>query len=165
MFIIFVNFYRCFIQGFSRIAATLTFMLKTTGLFEDLAPKTFMTDNNEVVGGGGDGRANEMVRNLSKKLTCVPNIRATGKSNFLILDAKKAFNHLQLAFIGALILWYFDLEIYIRIQTDASGHAIGRGLSQLNLNFDAPLNNSNKSNLGLWHLVAYFSRKMIPVET
>ena len=89
-------------------------MLKTTGLFEKLVPKTLRAGNNEVVG-GDDNRANGTVVNLlknkkSKKLTCMPNVRATRKPNFLTPNAKKAFNHLRLAFIKARILQHFDLE-------------------------------------------------------
>ena len=95
----------------------------------------------------------------------MPNIGATGEPNFLTPDAKKAFNHLRLAFIEAPILRHFDPESHIRIETDASGYAIGGVLSQLNLDSDAPPNDSNKSDFDQWHPVAYFSRKMIPVET
>ena len=164
VFIGFANFYRRFIQGFSRIAAPLTSMLKTTGSSKELAPKAFRADDNEIVG-GGDG--SETIRNSSRKSTRMPNIGAIGEPNFLTPDAKKAFNHLRLAFIKAPILRHFDLESHIRIKTDASGYAIGGVLSQLNLNSDVPPNdsNSNKSDFGQWHPVAYFSRKMIPAET
>ena len=168
VFIGFANFYWRFIRGFSRIAAPLTSLLKITGL-SDLASKAFKVDNNEVVG-SNSGRANETVLNLSKNnksrnSTCVPNIGATGEPNFLTPDAKKAFNHLRLAFIEAPILRHFDPESHIRIETDASGYAIGGVLSQLNLDSDAPPNDSNKSDFGQWHPVAYFSRKMILAET
>ena len=73
----------------------------------------------------------------------MPNIGAIGKHNFLTPNAKKAFNQLQLAFIKAPILQYFDLESHIRIETDASGYAISRVLSQLNLNSNALSNNLN----------------------
>ena len=144
-------------------------MLKTTGSSKTLASRAFRAGNNEVVGVGG-GRADEIIVDLSKneksrKLTRVPNIGATGKPNFLTPDAKKAFNHLRLAFIEAPILRHFDPESHIRIETDASGYAIGGVLSQLNLDSDAPPNDSNKSDFGQWHPVAYFSRKMIPAET
>ena len=98
MFIGFINFYWRFIQDFSKIAAPLTLMLKTTRLFDKLAPKAFKAGNNEVFGGDG-GRADEAVVNLSKnkkskKSTYVPNVGAIGEPNFLISNAKKAFNHL-----------------------------------------------------------------------
>ena len=171
MFIGFANFYRRFIRGFSRIAASLTSMLKTTGSSEESAPRAFKAGNDEVVG-GGSGRADETVVNSStskneksRKSTRMPNIGATGEPNFLTPDAKEAFNHLRLAFIEAPILRHFDSESHIRIETNASGYAIGGVLSQLNLDSDAPPNDLNKSDFGQWHLVAYFSKKMIPAET
>ena len=93
MFIGFANFYWCFIWGFSRIAAILISMLKTTGSSKKLALKTFKTNDNKVVGSNGS-RANKTVRNSFKKSICMPNIRAIGEPNFLTPDAKKAFNHL-----------------------------------------------------------------------
>ena len=146
-------------------------MLKTTGSSEELAPRVFRAGNDEVVGGGG-GRADETVVDSSKskneksrKSTRVSNVGATGEPNFLTPDAKKAFNHLQLAFIKAPILQHFDLECHIRIKTDASSYTIGGVLSQLNLDFDALSNDSNKSDFGQWHSIVYFFRKMIFVET
>ena len=107
VFIGFANFYQHFIQGFSKIAALLTSILKTTRSSEELAPRAFRTSNNEVVGGGG--RVDETVVNLSKnekfrKSTYMPNIGATGEPNFLTPNAKKIFNYLRLAFIKVLIL-------------------------------------------------------------
>ena len=80
----------------------------------------------------------------------MPNIRATRKPNFLIFDIKKTFNHLQLAFIKAPILQYFDLESHIWIETNILGYAINKVLNQLNLNSDVLPNNSNlnKSSFG-----------------
>ena len=97
----------------------------------------------------------------------MPNIEAIRESNFLTPNTKKAFNYLRLAFIKTPILQHFDLESHIRIETDTSSYALGRVLSQLNLDSNAPSNNlnSNKSDFSQWHLVAYFSRKMIPAET
>ena len=141
-------------------------MLKTTGSSEESAPRTFKAGNNEVVKGDGD-RVDETVVDLSKnkksrKSMCIPNIGAMEKPNFLTPNAKKAFNHLRLVFIKVLIFQHFDLKSHIRIETDGSGYAIGEMLSQLNLNSDTLPNDSNKSDFGQWHPVAYFSRKMIP---
>ena len=68
-------------------------MLKITGSSDQLAPKAFQTNNDEVFY-SNDDRANETVMNSSKKLTHMPNIRATSKLNFLITNAKKTLNHL-----------------------------------------------------------------------
>ena len=174
VFVGFANFYRHFIRGFSRIAAPLTSMLKTTGS-SDSAPKAFRVDDDEVVGVGG--RSNETVKNSSKSKrskndkseisTRPSDIGATGEPMFLTPGARGAFNHLRQAFIKAPILRHFDPECHIRIETDASGYAIGGVLSQLSTDWATPdeSNLANKSDFGQWHPVAYFSRKMIPVET
>ena len=60
VFINFINFYQCFIQGFSKMAATFTSMLKITGLSHLILRELGI---DEVV--GGSGKANNM--NLSKK--------------------------------------------------------------------------------------------------
>ena len=67
-----------------------------------------MADDNEIIG-ESNSKANETIVNLSKNkksrnLTHMPNIRAIEKPNFLTSNTKKAFNHLWLAFIKALIL-------------------------------------------------------------
>ena len=54
VFIGFANFYRRFIQGFSRIATSLTAMLKTNG---SSVASAFRVDDDEVVGGSGGARA------------------------------------------------------------------------------------------------------------
>ena len=90
----------------------------------------FRADDNKIIG-GNSSRANETVVNLSKnkksrKSTCVPNIGATGKLNFLISNAKKAFNYLWLAFIKAAILQHFDPKSHIQVKIDVSGYLIDR---------------------------------------
>ena len=92
--------------------------MKTTRL-SNLALKTFRSDDNKII--EGNGRVNETRVNLSDKfknnksktLTHVANNKAIGKPNFLTLNAKKAFNQLQLAFIKALIFQNFDLKGHI----------------------------------------------------
>ena len=49
--------------------------------------------------------------NKSKNSTCMPNIGATEEPNLLFLNAKKAFNHLRLAFIEFPILQHFNPEV------------------------------------------------------
>ena len=142
VFIGFANFYQRFILGFSRIAPPLTSILKTSESPKELARKVFRADINEVVGGGG-GRADETVRNLSKSKksknnksensTRVPNIGATEEPTFLTSDTRKAFNFLRQAFIKALILQYFDPECHIWIETDVSSYVIGGVLCQLDI--------------------------------
>ena len=83
-------------------------MLKATKSSKELGLRAFRAGNNEIVEDDG-GKTNGTVVNLSKnkksrKLMHVRNIEATGKPNFLTSNAKKAFNHLRLAFIKAPIL-------------------------------------------------------------
>ena len=50
---------------------------------------------------------------------------------FLTVDARQAFTQLRQAFIEVSILSHFDLKCHIRIETNASGYAIGGVLNQL----------------------------------
>lgn len=69
---------------------------------------------------------------------------------FLTSKASTAFTQLGQVFTEAPIFPHYHQESHINIKTNASGNAIGRALSQLTLDS------------AQWHLVAYFSRKMIP---
>ena len=82
---------------------------------------------------------------------------------FLTPNARIAFNCLRLAFTEAFFLWYFDLECHIWIETDALGYAISGVLSQSTSRTN-PDRVVTKTNLGQWHLIAFFSRKMIFIE-
>ena len=95
------------------------------------------------VGGGGDREDKTVRRSLLKNLN-----RATV---YLTPDARRAFTQLKQAFTKASILRHFDQEYHIRIETDASGYAIGGVLSQL-------------TDLGQLHPVIYYSWKMIPAK-
>ena len=57
--------------------------------------------------------------------------KVTNNSNFLTLEAKLVFLYLRQVFTKALILYYFDLERYIRIKTDAYDYLIGGIFCQL----------------------------------
>ena len=130
--------------------------------------KVLKTDNNKVV--DSNNKTNEMVVNLlknnkSKNLTYMLNVEATKKSTFLTSNIKKIFNHLRQTFILTPIVQHFNLENYIQIKINTSSYTIGGVLSELNLDFDVLLNNSNKSDFGQWHLIAYFLKKMIFTKT
>ena len=121
-----------------------------------MALKTFKTSKNKVVR-DGSGRANETVVDLSKfknkksrKLIYMQNIEAIRKTNFLIPNAKRAFNYLKLAFIEALILQNFNLKSHIRIKTNMSGYVISEIFNKLNLDSNALSNdlNLNRSDFG-----------------
>ena len=138
VFIGFANFYRRFIQGFSKIAAPLTSMLKTSA--------------GDTDGAVSDRRRNRSGEKISKT-TKSKSTESSSGSGFLTPEARIAFTRLRQAFTEAPILQHFDPERHIRIETDASGYAIGGVLSQLTLQ------------TGQWNPVAFFSRKMIPAET
>ena len=155
VFLRFTNFYRRFIQKFSRIAALLILMLKTAepkkdgdGVGGDSRARRDGIDGNEmddvevdggeveVDEGGKKGRKTSKSKKLSKSKTV--------RSDFLTPGAKLAFIELRQAFLKAPILHHFDPERHIRIETDASGYAIGGVLSQL-ISDDS----------GRWHPVAF----------
>ena len=147
VFLGFANFYQRFIQGFSKIAGPLTSMLRTTRSSKNLSSS--MGEDAEVGRVGGSDREDEKVERsplTSKNLN--------GITGYLTPDGKRAFIQLRQAFTEAPIFRQFDPEYHIRIETDASGYAIGGVLSQL-----------TSDNLGRWHPVAFYSRKMIPAET
>ncbi len=72
---------------------------------------------------------------------------------FFTPKARTAFIKLRQAFVEALILNHFDPEYHIQIETNVSGYAIGRIFSKL-----------TSDDLGQWHLVVFFSKKMILAE-
>ena len=96
-------------------------------------------DGNELVGGrgavnkGAIGRSD--VSRKSAKLKSQTKSEHLGNSNnlkepkFLTSNAKEVFNYLRQAFTKVLILYHFDPQCYIWIETDVSGYAIGEVLS------------------------------------
>ena len=100
------------------------------------------------VGGNGVEHAKKSGKSKSEKTSKSQNSAKSGKKlsksgnstnsdatedgpKFLTLDARTAFNCLRLTFTEAPILWHFDPECHIQIETDALGYAIGGVLSQL----------------------------------
>ena len=193
VFLGFANFYQRFIQGFSKIAAPLTLMLKTTVSSQVLiADKVLAANEVDGVEDGDEliekcgklsktGKSSKSQKSKSEKMSKSQNSAKSGKKlsksgnltnldamedgpKFLTPDARTAFNRLWLAFTEAPILRHFDPKCHIRIETDASGYAIGGVLSQL-ASETRPDGVVTKTDLGQWHPVAFFLRKMIPAET
>ena len=88
-------------------------------------------DDNEVDGNGvEDDKVEKKVQKLSKSKN-LSKFKKTVGLKFLTLRAKLAFTKLRQAFFKAPILYHFDPERHIWIETDALGYAIGGVLSQL----------------------------------
>ena len=97
------------------------------------------------------------VDEIEKKVQKCKNLFKSKKAiglDFLTPKARLAFTKLRQVFVKAPILHHFDLKRHIQIETDASGYAIVGVLSQL-----------TSDNLGQWHPVAFFSRKIILAKT
>ena len=142
-------------------------MLKTSVSTEPLT-----RPGEGVVGVGGDSRAGRdgidgsgmddvevdgievEVDEVGKKGRKTSKSQRTVGSDFLTPGTKLTFIELRQAFLKALIFHHFDPERHIRIETDVSGYAIGRVLSQL-----------TSDDSGRWYPVAFFSRKIITAET
>ncbi len=158
VFLGFANFYRQFIQGFGRLATPLISMLKTTSAVSQGCKRIQVEDQGEKELAQKSCKDPNMAK--SKKWIRAEKAEASRAKNlgqsgsFLTSKARKAFIELRQAFVEALILNRFDPERHIRIEIDASGYTIGGILSQL-----------TSDDLGRWHPVAFFSRKMIPAET
>ena len=79
-------------------------------------------------------------------------VKKTVRLYFIITEARLAFTKLRQAFIKALILRNFDPKRHIRVETDVSGYAFDKVLSQL----------TSKSQL---HPMAFFFHKIILIKT
>ncbi len=172
IFLGFANFYRRFIKNFSNITALLTSILQTTDESTSNGSQSTLTNaskkNQGTLSGGDSGSVDGDIKNLSFVVKLAkskkPNFtKANSRTDFLTPGAKEAFIHLRKAFIEALILEHFDLKRHIRIETNTLGYIIGRVLSQMTS--DQPFSghvthkdqNSSKSEIGQWLLVAFFS--------
>ena len=109
-------------------------------------------DDNEVDG----DKVDDEVRTKVQKSLKSKNLSKSKKTElgFLTPGARKTFTKLRQAFIKAPILYHFDSERLIWVETNASGYAIDGVLSQL-----------TSDDLGRWHPVAFFLRKRILAKT
>ena len=105
-----------------------------------------MSDKIDNVGGGGDCKDKIDIRSLFKN--------SNGATEYLDLKTRLAFTQLRKAFSKALIFQQFDLKYHIWIETNTSSYAIGEVSSQLTLD-----------NLGQWHLIVFYSQKIISAKT
>ena len=122
VFIGFANFFRHFIQGFSKIAAPLTSMLKTSPQPADTLSATGV-DDRKVVRSSGRNKGKLAKSDFTKP------VRRAEEPSFLTPNIRRAFTPLRQAFTEAPILQHFDSERHIRIETDTSVYAIGGVLS------------------------------------
>ena len=139
VFLGFANFYRRFIREYSRVSAPLTDMTR------------------------GANRPKQRVAKFARNRPAAPQPelaaeRHSGldametKAFTLTEEARTAFSKLKEAFLTAPLLAHYNPEWETQLETDASGFAISGILSQLN------------PQEGLWHPVAFWSRKMQPAE-
>ncbi len=149
MFFGFANFYRRFIKGFSKIEAPLISMLKTTAASSEASPEatgkvTEETENEvgdrdrakisgvKLLGGKNSKNSTKVQNSAKSKVSKATSPETAPEARFFLTpESRLAFTRLRLAFTKAPIPHHFDLERYIRIETDASGYAIGDVLSQL----------------------------------
>ena len=110
MFLKFVNFYRRFIEIFSRVIADLTELLKE-----------------------------------KKKEKFFDKFELTSK-------ARKSFNNLKKIFMKTSLLWHFNLDLKIMIETNVIEFVIFEIISQLDSKTDQ------------WHSIVFWSRKMTSAE-
>ncbi len=153
-------------------------MLKTTPLASSRPSCTQLYKNRLVTDSGG-GVGGEGIKNLSiveklvksKKLDFAK-VKSSG-ADFHIFRPKKAFLYLRNGSTKALILHYFDTGCYIYIKTNTLKYAIDKVISQMTLDqllsnhiiHENLESNFSQSEIGQWHPVAFFSLKMLPIET
>ncbi len=143
VFLAFTNFYRRFIKDFSKIAATITSVLRTTAASLEGPPEITGKVRKEATGNtreeirsevesrrikiGGVKLVKGKKSKNSAKVKTLKFVKATSPGTalearpFLTPEARLAFTRWRQAFTEAPILHHFDPERNIRIETDASG--------------------------------------------
>ena len=105
-----------------------------------------MAESVEISVGGGNCEDGIVKHSMHSD-----NLNRTG---YLTYKPRLAFTSLRKAFTKALIFRHFNLKCHIRIEIDVLYYAISGVLNELTLD-----------NLNQWHLVVYFSQKMISAKT
>ena len=143
VFLGFANFYCCFLQSFSRIAAPPTSMLKISSIVISATQKLMdlVYEFGEIHHSENEARKTSASTKeptgadylffdyVSRAISIFVSNSAKNVSNYLTPDTKRAFDQLYQAFTEALILQHFDPEQYIWVETDASRHVIGGVMS------------------------------------
>ena len=125
------NFYRRFIEGYSRICLPLHNLVR-----------------------GKEAHRKRKLKNLRLRLKTPPKEKPFGfkrdqlKEFTLPQDAREAFQKLKKLFSSVPLLRHFDPKLKIRVEPDASGSAVAAIISQL------------QEDDSQWHPVAFWSRKM-----
>ena len=101
-------------------------MLKTTKSSDSTQRHN---DNEFIRVDGNDKNLSKSKKSKNRKSGIQMHIKATEKPLFLTPSARETFNQLKQAFTKVPILQHFDPECHIRIETNASGYAIGGVLS------------------------------------
>ena len=97
LFIRFANFYRRFIQNFSKIATPLILILKMSAQPASTLPATGINDSKVVGSSGGNDRK-------SAKSDFTKPVRRAKKPSFLTFNSRRVFIQLRQAFIKTPIL-------------------------------------------------------------
>lgn len=130
-------------------------MLKTMpGPFSPINGRRSKETDNYEINKSNKVDSKELEQNLSKI--------NFSRTRFFTPEARVLFTHLKKALTKAPILYYFNLELSIRIEIDMSTFAISKIFSQLTLRYVTYTNpNLFAFKTSQWHLVGFFSKKMI----
>ena len=110
-------------------------------------------DRDEIDSGEiSDNKVGKKVQKMFKSKNLSKSKKTIG-SDFFTLEARLIFTNLRQAFFKTQILYHFDPEYCIRIETDAFGYTI-----------DSILNQLTADDLGQWHPMAFFSYRMILMD-
>ncbi len=139
VFLGFANFYRRFIKNYNRIVVPFTLILQITDNNNLTIQANKNKKNQDTLRGNGSIGGGDKVDRSIKNLSIVAKSTKSKKSDlpkanfvkvyffetdFLTLESKKTFIHLQKTFTKTLILRQFDLEPYLQIETNTLKYTI-----------------------------------------